>query len=99
MLYYNQELDKFYKELKEMEMKKEKQKEEERKKLFDSTLKKIGQQLAEILMDGERLDDVEMMTKEVSAKISEGMVEKITERRMADAEKSQDNFQSKIKEE
>ena len=99
MLYYNQELDKFYKELKEMEMKKEKQKEEERKKLFDSTFKKIGQQLAEILMDGERLDDVEKMTKEVSAKISEGMVEKITERRMADAEKSQDNFQSKIKEE
>ena len=99
MLYYNQELDKFDKELKEMEMKKEKQKEEERKKLFDSTLKKIGQQLAEILMDGERLDDVEKMTKEVSAKISEGMVEKITERRMADAEKSQDNFQSKIKEE
>ena len=99
MLYYNQELDKFYEELKEMEMKKEKQKEEERKKLFDSTFKKIGQQLAEILMDGERLDDVEKMTKEVSAKISEGMVEKITERRMADAEKSQDNFQSKIKEE
>ena len=99
MLYYNQELDKFYKELKEMEMKKEKQKEEERKKLFDSTFKKIGQQLAEILMDGERLDDVEKMTKEVFAKISEGMVEKITERRMADAEKSQDNFQSKIKEE
>ena len=99
MLYYNQELDKFDKELKEMEMKKEKQKEEERKKLFDSTFKKIGQQLAEILMDGERLDDVEKMTKEVSAKISEGMVEKITERRMADAEKSQDNFQSKIKEE
>ena len=99
MLYYNQELDTFYKELKEMEMKKEKQKEEERKKLFDSTFKKIGQQLAEILMDGERLDDVEKMTKEVSAKISEGMVEKITERRMADAEKSQDNFQSKIKEE
>ena len=82
-----------------MEMKKEKQKEEERKKLFDSTFKKIGQQLAEILMDGERLDDVEKMTKEVFAKISEGMVEKITERRMADAEKSQDNFQSKIKEE
>ena len=99
MLYYNQELDKFYEELKEMEMKKEKQKEEERKKLFDSTFKKIGQQLAEILMDGERLDDVEKMTKEVFAKISEGMVEKITERRMADAEKSQDNFQSKIKEE
>ena len=99
MLYYNQELDTFYKELKEMEIKKEKQKEEERKKLFDSTFKKIGQQLAEILMDGERLDDVEKMTKEVSAKISEGMVEKITERRMADAEKSQDNFQSKIKEE
>ena len=99
MLYYNQELDTFYKELKEMEMKKEKQKEEERKKLFDSTFKKIGQQLAEILMDGERLDDVEKMTKEVFAKISEGMVEKITERRMADAEKSQDNFQSKIKEE
>ena len=99
MLYYNQELDKFYKELKEMEMKKEKQKEEERKKVFDSTFKKIGQQLAEILMDGERLDDVEKMTKEVFAKISEGMVEKITERRMADAEKSQDNFQSKIKEE
>ena len=99
MLYYNQELDKFYEELKEMEMKKEKQKEEERKKLFDSTFKKIGQQLAEILMDVERLDDVEKMTKEVSAKISEGMVEKITERRMADAEKSQDNFQSKIKEE
>ncbi len=99
MLYYNQELDTFYKELKEMEMKKEKQKEEERKKLFDSTFKKIGQQLAEILMDVERLDDVEKMTKEVSAKISEGMVEKITERRMADAEKSQDNFQSKIKEE
>ena len=99
MLYYNQELDKFDKELKEMEMKKEKQKEEERKKLFDSTFKKIGQQLAEILMDVERLDDVEKMTKEVSAKISEGMVEKITERRMADAEKSQDNFQSKIKEE
>ena len=84
MLYYNQELDKFYEELKEMEMKKEKQKEEERKKLFDSTFKKIGQQLAEILMDVERLDDVEKMTKEVSAKISEGMVEKITERRMAD---------------
>jgi len=99
LLYYNQELDKFDKELKEMEMKKEKQKEEERKKLFDSTFKKIGQQLAEILMDVERLDDVEKMTKEVSAKISEGMVEKITERRMADAEKSQDNFQSKIKEE
>ena len=99
MLYYNQELDKFDKELKEMEMKKEKQKEEERKKLFDSTFKKIGQQLAEILMDGERLDDIEKMTKEVFAKISEGMVEKITERRMADAEKSQDNFQSKIKEE
>ena len=99
MLYYNQELDKFDKELKEMEMKKEKQKEEERKKLFDSAFKKIGQRLAEILMDGERLDDVEKMTKEVSAKISEGMVEKITERRMADAEKSQDNFQSKIKEE
>ena len=99
MLYYNQELDKFDKELKEMEMKKEKQKEEERKKLFDSAFKKIGQRLAEILMDGERLDDVEKMTKEVFAKISEGMVEKITERRMADAEKSQDNFQSKIKEE